>query len=200
MTLASTIEKIGSSAFYECTNLRVLNFKEGLKYIGHGAFAKCYALTEIKLPEGLETIDELAFRECTSLKSIALPTTLKHVGASAFAGTKFLKETAPMHNDNVKYALNTAGGAWVIYGDFEIKDANLPDNAVGIAAEAFSGCETLTTIEIPAGVKYICKDAFKGCTALTTINYGGTPAEFGQIVIESGNDVLENVTINYANQ
>ena len=199
MTLASTIEKIGASAFYECTNLKVLNFNEGLKFIGHGAFAKCSSLTKIKLPEGLETIGELAFRECTSLKSVTIPSTLKSIGANAFAGTKFLNESAPIHNGNVTYMLDTAGNAWVIYADFEIVNANLPDNAVGIASNAFAYCESLTTVEIPAGVKYINENAFIGCTSLTTINYGGTPYEFGQIVIESGNDVLANATINYAN-
>ena len=199
MTLAATIEKIGASAFYECTNLKVLNFGSELKFIGHGAFAKCSSLTEIKLPEGLETIDDLAFRECISLKSVTIPSTLKHMGANVFAGTKFLNEVAPKHNKNVTYVSDTAGKTWVLYGDFDIVDANLPDNAVGIAAEAFAYCDALTTIEIPAGVKYINKDAFKGCTSLTTINYGGTPTEFGQIIIESGNEVLENVTINYAN-
>ena len=200
MTLASTIEKIGASAFYECTNLTTLNFKEGLKEIGHGAFAKCSALTEAKLPEGLESISDLAFRECTSLKSVTIPSTLKSIGANVFAGTKYLNETAPIHNKNVTYLIDTAGKAWVIYADFEIVDANLPDNAVGIASEAFAYCDSLTTVEIPAGVKYINKNAFIGCTSLTTINYGGTPTEFGQIVIESGNEALANATINYAKQ
>ena len=198
MTLAATIEKIGASAFYGCTNLRAINFKVGLKSIGHGAFTKCSALTEIKLPEGLEVIDDLAFSACVSLAKVTLPASVKSIGANVFSGTKFLNGSAPTHNGNVKYILNTEGKAWVLSGDYDIVDANLPDNAVGIASEAFAYCDTLTTLEIPAGVKYISADAFKGCTALTTINYGGSPTEFGQIVIEGGNEVLNNVTINYA--
>lgn len=199
MTLPATIEKIGASAYYGCSNLKTLNFGSGLKFIGHGAFAKCSSLTELVLPEGFETISELAFRECSALKSITLPTTLKFIGANAFAGTKYLNETAVKHNGNVTYVSTTDIKAWVIYANFDIVDANLPDNAVGIASEAFAYCDALTTVEIPAGVKYINADAFKGCTSLTTINYCGTPTEFGKIIIESGNEAFVNATVNYVN-
>lgn len=198
MTISKNIETIGASSFYECTNLRTLNFNKGLKSIGHGAFAKCSALTQVILPEGLESIDDLAFRECTNLESVALPSTLKHLGANVFAGTKFLNENARIHNRNIAYCNNSDIKAWVLYANFDIVDANLPDNTVGIASDAFAYCDALTTLEIPASVKYISADAFIGCTALTTINYGGSPDDFANIVIESGNDALFNAIINFA--
>ena len=198
MTLAANIEVIGSSAFYECVTLHTINFKSGLKTIGHGAFAKCSSLTKAALPEGLLYIDDFAFRECVKLESVTLPSTLTHLGANVFAGTKYLNEKAPVHNGNITHCPDTAFKTWVINAQFDIVDANLPDNTVGIASDAFAYCDKLTTLELPKDVKYISKDAFIGCTALTTVNYGGSAEDFAKIVIESGNEALSSATINFA--
>ena len=197
ITIPGSIEKIGLSAFYACTKLTTVNFSEGLKYIDNVAFSRCSALKAINLPEGLEYIGDYAFLGCSEVSSLILPSTLKHIGVSAFAETRYFIHNAPVHNKNVTYIPDTAGKTWVVIADFDIVDANLPDNAVGIASDAFSYCDALTTVEIPAGVKYICANAFEGCTALTTVNYGGSVEDFAKIVIESGNEALTSAQINF---
>ena len=197
MTLASTIEKIGFSAYYKCENLRTLNFNNGLKIIEDNAFGNCTSLTEAKLPEGLEFIGDFAFVSCKDLSTVVIPSTVKHIGSSAFTGTKYMNN-APVHNDNITFFFDTAKNAWVMLANYDIVDANLPDNAIGIASGAFSSCDALTTVEIPAGVKYISKKAFNGCTSLTTVNYGGSVEDFEKLVIEDGNDELINATWNFA--
>ena len=51
----------------------------------------------------------------------------------------------------------------------------------GIGDEAFRGCYSLTSIEIPNGVTSIGDDAFYGCDSLTSITYNGTVSEWNAI-------------------
>ena len=62
---------------------------------------------------------------------------------------------------------------------------------------AFSGCTSLTSIEIPDSVISIGEDAFYNCTGLKNVYYTGSEAEWAEISIIYGNDDLKNATIHY---
>ncbi|MBQ6106779.1 MAG: leucine-rich repeat protein, partial [Thermoguttaceae bacterium] len=53
----------------------------------------------------------------------------------------------------------------------------IPDGMVEIGEEAFSSCESLTTIEIPASVTKIWYSAFLCCPDLTIYAPEGSEAE-----------------------
>ena len=199
MILPDSIFKIGISSFYSCKKLTKVTLGSGMREIGFGAFQHCDSLTSINLPEGLERIDECAFMGCSALPKFTLPSTLKYIGTSAFTNTKNTGTEAFIHNESVMYMPTSDLKSWVILAYFTVVDADLPDNTVGIASNAFAYCYDMVTLEIPRGVKYINKDAFVGCTSLKTIYYGGSKEEFDNIVIESGNEKLWGAEIIYAN-
>ncbi len=101
---------IGSSAFIELTNLRLVTLKEGtsvqigenafagstlreivfeqnsyISQIGESAFNSCTSLTGLSFPEGLETIGNYAFKNST-LESVSIPYTIQTIGVEAFYG------------------------------------------------------------------------------------------------------------------
>ena len=199
MILPDSIFKIGISSFYSCKKLTKVTLGSGMREIGFGAFQHCTSLTSINLPEGLEKIDECAFMGCSALPKFTLPSTLKYIGPSAFTNTKNTGTEAFIHNESVMYMPTTDLKSWVVLAYFTVVDADLPDNTVGIASNAFAYCDQMTTLEIPRSVKYINKDAFVGCTSLKTIYYGGSKEEFDNIVIESGNEKLWGAEIICAN-
>ena len=87
----------------------------------------------------------------------------------------------------------TAGGIVVQATEFgktlsviEIPAARNGTAARKIERQAFSGCEELTIVVIPASVTEIGETAFGGCTALTDILYPGTVAQWQAIT--KGND------------
>lgn len=45
----------------------------------------------------------------------------------------------------------------------------LPDGLQSIGANAFIGCESLTSVQFPEGLQVIAIEAFRGCTSLTSV-------------------------------
>ena len=108
VTIGAGVEKIGSFAFYYCTNLAEVTFAENSKLnsIGNGAFGYTKALKSVVLPAALETIHSnafyfsaietvafeegsqlktigsYAFRDCTSLTSVYIPDSVTYIGSS----------------------------------------------------------------------------------------------------------------------
>ena len=99
--IPKSVETICAEAFFQCSNLRKVDFEDGIKLreIHYFTFVGCakmenidlpnsltaiYAysfgdcsFTKIKIPENVEYLDSFAIRECYSLKEIELPERLK---------------------------------------------------------------------------------------------------------------------------
>ena len=99
--IPKSVETICAEAFFQCSNLRKVDFEDGikLKEINYFTFVGCskienidlpdslkaiYAysfgdcsFTKIKIPENVEYLDSYAIRECYSLKEIELPERLR---------------------------------------------------------------------------------------------------------------------------
>lgn len=72
----------------------------------------------------------------------------------------------------------------------------MSNRVTNIEYAAFSGCSSLTTIEIPKSTKNIGDLAFSGCDSLTDIYYGGTETEWNQISMEDSG-ISSSVTVHY---
>lgn len=72
----------------------------------------------------------------------------------------------------------------------------MSNRVTNIEYAAFSGCSSLTTIEIPKSTKNIGNLAFSGCDSLTDIYYGGTETEWNQISMEDSG-ISSSVTVHY---
>lgn len=84
ITFPSTLESIGSYAFYRQIASTQIELPEGLKTIGNYAFA--YAdLTGIELPSSLETIGKRSFY-ANSIVSVEIPENVKEISEEAFLG------------------------------------------------------------------------------------------------------------------
>ncbi len=75
-----------------------------------------------------------------------------------------------------------------------IEKFTIPDGVTNIGRSAFLDCKNLTSITIPSSVKKIDAYAFDYC-GLTSVNYGGTKAQWNEIVINGSNKPLTSSII-----
>lgn len=79
-------------------------------------------------------------------------------------------------------------------GCSSLTSINLPSSLTSIGSGAFGGCLSLTTINLPSSVKSIGQTAFSGCSSLTTINFPSSVTSIGLYTFTNCLS-LKNVTL-----
>ena len=116
-----------------------------VKRIGDSAFSGFSSVTDIDLPEGLEYLGQYAFDGCTSLSYDG-----NYYDIQVLDGWVL----GPWQNWEV-------GGSYIESADMSA--------AKGIAASAFSGCDSLRSVSLPVNMGILPCSAFNNCTSLTDI-------------------------------
>jgi hypothetical protein len=185
--IPASVVSICRGAFDSCANLQNISFGENSKLIELelSAFNNCVALTyteidnlkymkandnlyyllcdvldtslsSYKIQEGTKLIGENTFSDCNNLLNLEIPASVITICTNAFSN--YTQETALQ---SVTFAKNS--------------------NLQRIGFSAFAGCEKLTAIELPAGLKFIDGYAFDWCYSLNKVNYLGTIDQWVEI-------------------
>ncbi len=167
-----SVTNIGWSSFSCLSNLKTIIIPEGVTTIGTKAFAGCANLTKITIPNSITEIEGYAFSDCKKLTSVTLSKNLKSIGKAVFGNCINLKELVVDKANTTYYSdgnciIETETKKLVIGCDNSL----IPDDGsvTEIGEFAFRGCENLTEIVIPEGVKIINKCAFSLCYGLTKV-------------------------------
>ncbi len=162
VSFPSTLTSIDTQAFRDCKSLKQISFSDRLISVGEAAFAYCSALTDVQFSDGIEHIADNAFAYCTNLVHINLPDSLLTLGQGALTSCGSI-------------AYETYGsclylGNWLIdVSDTLVTHITLKPTTVGVADSAFSSCQAMTTVQLPASVRYIGSKAFLHCRSLSSI-------------------------------
>lgn len=154
-----TLEIIEEEAFWGCSMLTHLNFKDcSISKICESAFESCLLLESIDFGKDskITEIESAAFKKCKSLKKVELFNcqNIAGIGAYAFEGT----EIQQLKMANCK--------ALKFIGEAAFSRCKLLENA------DFSGCSSLETVEKKAFsmCKSLKKVDFTNCNKLVSIN------------------------------
>ena len=203
--LSKNLNIINEYAFGECGFSKIV-LPEALASIQAAAFINNSHLTDITIPARLEGIGASAFENNSMLNTVTFNTTIytMTINNDAFkrcpALTKVnivnLRSWAQTNFSNTE--ANPASTAHHLYMEGnEVIDAKLPYGTRFINNNAFNGCTSIKTIEIPETVETVAENIFLGCSALNKVycyadvppmyNGGADPAEM--------NDVFKNATL-----
>lgn len=161
------ISKIQNKTFLGCTNLRGVLLPKSLVEIGVEAFSKCYNLVAVNIPDSVTKIGEWAFSFCEKLKRVVIPASVREIDAHSFAGCEGLERLEFVEDQQLC-----------------VTDSN---NIMTIGTDAFSGCSSLVSIDLPNNVASIGPGAFK-CSALTSISV----SKFNPYYVSVNNCCLSN--------
>lgn len=215
------VSTIGADAFSGREELRSVTLPETLRTIEENAFTRCKGLESITLPEGLASVGNNAFGWCTGLKTIHLPLSLEKLGVAPLRWCTGLESitVAPEHAAFASVdglLLRKSDGALLAYpAAREDEEVTLPAGVKSIAPGAFMGvrirnlclnsdllrldagafteCDSLTTIELPASLTEISEAAFARATSLRAfILAGDNPvyALHGPALVDTSRQVL----------
>lgn len=140
--------------------LETVAISPGITVVDNSAFSGCKKLSGVTLPEGLTTLAQYAFYQCTSLTSISLPSTLTTIGARAFQESGLTVLPAGLHG-GISFAD-------YVFANTKMTDITLPDGMTTVPEHMFSGCKSLTRVDLN-DVTAIGNFAFNGCSVLATL-------------------------------
>ena len=218
MTIPGPVTTIGSSAFSECTSLTSMTIPDSVTIIGSSAFSECTSLTSMTIPDSVTSIGDDVFDRCSSLTSLVIGnsvtyisdrfddcyslvsihfgnsieyipdlyryTSLTSITVGAGNGT-YSSVDGVLYNKTlsqlIQYPIGRTDPTYVIpsivssisYSAFSgctsLTSMNIPDSVTTIGFSAFSGCTSLTSVTIPDSVTSIGQDAFRECTSLASV-------------------------------
>lgn len=144
---------IDGGAFNGCSGLKFIKIPDSVTSIGNCAFEGCSDLQSVRIPNGVIKIGYDAFRGCRSLQSIEIPSSVTSIGRGVFHGCVAL-QSIEVAQDNENFmsrsnCLLSKDGTILLHG---CETSVIPDSVTEIDGDAFRGCCSLQSIEIPSNV------------------------------------------------
>jgi hypothetical protein len=169
----SVHDTIGKNAFSFCEGLTTINLSSA-SYIGESAFQACSNLTgALIIPDSVFEIKPWAFAYCDKISSISISKTVNVIGNTAFinCGGNFTVNTENADYSALDGVLFNADKSTIIrFPTTKSGNYTLPETVGSIAPYAFSGCNAVSKIILPAAAFIIEDYAFSECAALSEIN------------------------------
>ena len=175
IVLSKNTASIGESAFEGCESLTTVNqfsssqpVKYNLKTIGNLAFYGCKSLSYIPYYE-VSHIGDYAFAGCylnvNKNKEITLYYNIEHIGVGCFSKSGITTLTI---NGDAKKLTQISKSAFA--NCEKLTEVNISNaNIISIDADAFNGCNKISTLSLPNSIKYIEDRAFFNCDEMKSI-------------------------------
>jgi hypothetical protein len=140
-----------------------------IEYYG---FQKCSGLTSMEIPSLVSTIGSGAFLSCNSLISVNIPASVTSIQSNAFSCSGLISVDGGNPNysslDGVLFDKSRTG--LLQCPTSKTGSYSIPSSVSYIGSEAFSNCNSLTSITIPSSVNSLGSSAFSNCSGLISVD------------------------------
>ena len=211
IVIPKNVTSVGIRAFSECTNLANVEIPDSMTSIAEGTFSGCYSLMNIKIPRSITSIGDSAFVSCTGLTYVEIPESVTSIGGFSFHGCdSLIRINIPEGVTSIReYTFSdcssltsiiipkhvTSIGVYAFSGCTSLTCIVIPKGVVSINNNTFSGCTRLNKIAIPKSVTNISYLAFDNCPKLKGVYYGGSEADWNNVMVSYGNSALDSARI-----
>ena len=145
-----TVTQIYGWAFFDKDTLTNITVPETVTSFGEFAFANCDSLVEINFPENMTIMEEAAFSCCTSLKSAVVPKNVATLPERCFEKCSSLTSVTFKSDTALKVIKRNA-----FNGCSSMTSFNIPDSVQVIEGYTFAGCDILKSVKLPANLTKI---------------------------------------------
>ena len=114
--------------------------------LGKGAFNHNDTLTSVTIPDSVTNIGGWAFNDCDNLSYVTIPDSVVSIGDSAF-------RYCSLSSIDIPNSVKTIG-SYVFYDCDNLTSVTIPESVESIDICAFSGCDSLTSIEVDENNEY----------------------------------------------
>ena len=197
VVIPSSVTSIGDRVFSSCTSLASIEIPSSVTSIDSSTFYGCTSLASIEIPSSVTSIGDGAFSSCTSLTIYCEAESEPSGWHSYWNGSRPVVWGYDASNlkiiNGVHYYIKD-GSAMVTGRNANVTNvtilSTIENNGVtysvtSIGNNAFDGCTSLTSIEIPSSVTSIGSSAFDGCTSLTSVVIPSSVTSIGDRVFSS---------------
>lgn len=180
----SNVTELGTGAFKDCEKLPEVIIPASMKTVGDEAFANCGTYDDsftVTIARGTNqlTFGNGVFSGCT-IDTLSIPSNVT-LSADFLSGLEieniFIAKDHPTlaSEDNVLYIKDADGQkeTLLLYLS-DVADFTVPDGVKSIAANAFYGKFSLTSISLPESITSIGESAFYMCSYLASVTFRGT--------------------------
>ena len=133
-----------------------------LETVGVGLFRNCTALESVTLNNNLKALGSYMFANCTALKNITLPEELTYMNTYTFQNSGLTSIVIPSKVEHMGKTADTAA-------------------TTSEVVNLFDGCESLTSVTLPAGLLTMGSYIFRNCTSLVKVTYSGYEGEYNAL-------------------
>ncbi|MBO4876304.1 MAG: leucine-rich repeat domain-containing protein [Bacteroidales bacterium] len=170
-----------------------LSLDEGTKGISAYAFRNCQEITSsLTLPNSVISICLYAFSGCSGLTEVTIGNSVKNIGL-AFNNCSGLT-TVNFNATNCTAMGNSVTGTSAFSGCASLSTLNIGENVINIPSYAFNGCNGLTEVTIGDSVRNIGRCAFKGCIKLFSMTVPDSVTEIGDMAFGQIRNIQYNGT------
>ncbi|MFA5637071.1 MAG: leucine-rich repeat domain-containing protein, partial [Anaerovoracaceae bacterium] len=178
------VTSIGSSAFYQCSELTSIAIPNTVTSIGFMAFKES-GLTSVVIPNSVTVLSSQAFYYCSELLIASIGDSVNAISDETFLGCGKLttisipNSVTSIGNFAFRECINLSSvsigssvtniGEQAFFACINLSSISFPNSLTAIGESAFNVCNRLTSVEIPNSVTSIGDCAFCNCIGLTSV-------------------------------